>query len=590
MSSRISRFLSVLFFLSIIPVCAQMDLPKKGSTEIRLNQIGFYPEGPKLAVITNPAATSFRVLSADGTEVFSGNLSEPKEWPHSKEKVKQADFSTLNIPGSYVLSVPGVGTSYAFEIGEKVHAEPAKASIKAFYFQRASTALPQEFAGRWAREAGHPDTKVKIHNSAATANRPSGSTISSPGGWYDAGDYGKYIVNSGITMGTLLSLYEDYPKYFDTLDLNIPESRNSIPDLLDESLYNLRWMMTMQDEDGGVYHKLTSAEFQGSVMPKDATFQRWVVQKSTAATLDFVAVTAQASRIFKNYSGELPGLSDSLLVMSKKAYAWAIKNPEVRYKQDELMEPAINTGAYGDRQFEDEFQWAAIELFITTGDETYYRDADIETSLKSGGNFKVPSWPTVNTLALYSLLRHRQKFKESQVVDVNAVTRQIIIMADELVEYSQNSAYATPMGITERNFAWGSNSVAANQGILLLNAFEVTGDKKYLNAAIDNLDYLLGRNATGYSFLTGFGEKSTRHPHHRPSEADGIDDPVPGLLAGGPNPGQQDKAGCGDLYTEAHQHPATSYIDEQCSYASNEIAINWNAPFAYLVNAIEALK
>ena len=590
MSSRISRFLSVLFFLSIIPACAQMDLPKKGSTEIRLNQIGFYPEGPKLAVITNPAATSFRVLSADGTEVFSGKLSEPKEWPHSKEKVKQADFSTFNIAGSYVLSVPGVGNSYPFEISEKVHAEPAKASIKAFYFQRASTALPQEFAGRWAREAGHPDTDVKIHNSAATANRPSGSTMSGPGGWYDAGDYGKYIVNSGITMGTLLSLYEDYPEYFDTLDLNIPESRNSIPDLLDESLYNLRWMMAMQDEDGGVYHKLTSAEFHASVMPKDATFQRWVVQKSTAATLDFAAVTAQASRIFKNYSGELPGLSDSLFMMSKKAYTWAKKNPEVRYKQGELKEPAINTGAYGDSQFEDEFQWAATELFITTGDEAYYQEAGIESSIAAGNQFQIPSWPTVNTLALYSLLRHREKFNESQVVDIKAVTRQIIKMADELVDYSRNSAYATPMGITERNFAWGSNSVAANQGILLLNAFEVTGDKKYLNAAIDNLDYLLGRNATGYSFLTGFGEKSPRHPHHRPSEADGIDDPVPGLLAGGPNPGQQDKAGCGNLYTEVHQHPATSYIDEQCSYASNEIAINWNAPFAYLVSAIEALK
>ncbi|WP_029034506.1 glycoside hydrolase family 9 protein [Salinimicrobium terrae] len=590
MKSPIVRCFCLLLFLWSFSACAQFETQNDGSAEIRLNQIGFYPEGPKLAIVANPDATNFRVLSTNGTEVFSGELSEAKEWPHSFEQVKQADFSALNTPGSYVLSVPEVGFSYPFEINEKVHSEPAKASLKAFYFQRASTSLPEEFAGRWARDAGHPDTEVKIHNSAATAERPAGSTIASPGGWYDAGDYGKYIVNSGISMGTLFSLYEDYPKYFDTLDLNIPESRNSILDLLDESLYNLRWMMTMQDEDGGVYHKLTSADFHGAVMPKDATFQRWVVQKGTTATLDFAAVTAQASRIYKEFEDEFPGLSDSLLVMSKKAYNWAKENPEVRYDQDALKEPAINTGAYGDRNFEDEFQWAATELFITTGEESYYRDAEIENSLAPGDKFQVPSWPTVNTLALYSLLRNREKYQNSGLVDIKAVTQQVIKMADELVEYSRNSAYATPMGISERNFSWGSNSVAANQGILLLNAYAVTKDEKYLNGAIDNLDYLLGRNATGYSFLTGFGEKSTRDPHHRPSEADEIDDPVPGLLAGGPNPGQQDKANCDEFYTRTHQHPATSYIDERCSYASNEIAINWNAPFAYLANAIEALK
>ena len=369
MSSPILRCFYIFSFFLTFSACVQTEKIEDGSAEIRLNQIGFYPESPKIAVIADPGATRFQVLSGDGTEVFSGKLSEAKEWSHSLEEVKQADFSALTTPGSYVLHMPEVGSSYPFEIGKKVHSKPAKASLKAFYFQRASTALPEEFAGNWARDAGHPDTEVEIHNSAATAKRPAGSTISSPGGWYDAGDYGKYIVNSGITMGTLFSLYEDYPKYFDTLDLNIPESRNSIPDLLDESLYNLRWMMTMQDEDGGVYHKLTSANFHGGVMPKDATFQRWVVQKSTTATLDFAAVTAQASRIFKEFESEFPGLSDSLLVMSKRAYSWAKMNPEVRYNQEVLKEPAINTGAYGDRNFEDEFQWAATELFITTGDQ-----------------------------------------------------------------------------------------------------------------------------------------------------------------------------------------------------------------------------
>src|SRR5690606_22643539 len=219
----------------------------------------------------------------------------------------------------------------------------------------------------------------------------------------------RVLFRSGITMGTLFSLYEDFPKYLDTLNLNIPESGNNIPDILDETLYNLRWMMTMQDEDGGVYHKLTSAEFQGSVMPKDARYQRYIVQKSTAATLDFAAVTAQAARIFREYKTELPGLADSLLVMSEKAYGWAKENPNVIYNQKDLKDPVINTGAYGDRNLEDEFQWAAIELFITTGNQDYYKEADIEGAINSADdNFEIPSWPNVNTLALYSLARFRK--------------------------------------------------------------------------------------------------------------------------------------------------------------------------------------
>lgn len=586
-----TRFLFVVCFFIGLSSFAQTN-QDEGSEKIRLNQIGFYPEGPKMAVIAAPDATEFSVVTADGkSEVFSGKLSEPQEWPHSKEVVRKADFSVVEKEGSYLLRVPGLGTSYEFEIDEKVHFEPAKASIKAFYFQRVSTALPEEYAGKWAREAGHPDTEVKIHNSAATENHPAGSVISSARGWYDAGDYNKYIVNSGITMGTLFSLYEDFPEYLDTQNLNIPESGNNIPDLLDETLYNLRWMMTMQDEDGGVYHKLTTADFEGSVMPEDAVNQRWVVQKGTAATLVFAAVTAQGARIFRDYKDELPGLADSLLVISEMAYVWAKENPEVVYNQKDLKDPAINTGAYGDNNFKDEFQWAATELFITTGNDELYKDAGIEGAINSSDDyFGVPTWPNVNTLALYSLARFRNKYEGNDVVDIDAVLRKITEMADELVAHAQTSAYGIPMGIEKSDFAWGSNSEAANQGVLLLNAYMVTGEEKYLNAANHNLDYLLGRNATGYSFLTGFGEKSTMDPHHRPSEADDVEEPVPGLLAGGPNPGQQDKANCGDKYTEAHKHPATSYIDDRCSYASNEIAINWNAPFAYLANAIEALR
>ena len=97
----------------------------------------------------------------------------------------------------------------------------------------------------------------------------------------------------------------------------------------------------------------------------------------------------------------------------------------------------------------------------------------------------------------------------------------------------------------------------------------------------------MGRNPLGRSMVTGVGTKPPMHPHHRPSEADGIDAPVPGFISGGPNPGQQDKAGCPVPYPS--KMPALSWLDHYCSYASNEIAINWNAPLVYVSAALQAL-
>jgi endoglucanase len=153
-----------------------------------------------------------------------------------------------------------------------------------------------------------------------------------------------------------------------------------------------------------------------------------------------------------------------------------------------------------------------------------------------------------------------------------------------MTEGVTDRSYQTVMGKSARDFVWGSNSVAANQGILIIQVYRLTNDRKYLQYALGNLDYIMGRNATGYSFVTGVGQKTPMFPHHRQSEADGIADPVPGLLAGGPNPGQQD--GC---KTYPSKIPDESYTDTVCSYASNEIAINWNAPAAYLAGALEAL-
>lgn len=575
-------------FLLIVLLAVSMPLvlnAQKSESEIRLNQIGFYPDAPKVAIITDVEATEFSIKAVNSGEiVFKSKLSSPRKSVFSGKFTRIADFSAVTKPGTYILNLPGIGDSYPFEIKQSVFTDLTKGLIKSYYFQRMSIPLPVKYAGKWNRAAGHPDNKVIVHPAAASPDRPAGTVISCPGGWYDAGDYNKYIVNSGITMGTLLSLYEDFPSYFDTLKINIPEHGNGAPDLLNEILWNLRWMLTMQDPaDGGVYNKVTNASFDEMVMPSECLNPRYVVPKGTAATLDFTAVMAQAGRIFGNFNKVFPGLSDSCMRSAEKAWGWAVKNPKMVYDQNnmnKMFKPVITTGGYGDTDFGDEFIWAAAELYVSTGKESYYNSHPIFPDTL----MQLPSWNDVKLLGYYTLARNEKKLTNSAKKDFTQLKSRILKEAENIIAGVSDRAYMTVMGKSAHEFIWGSNSVAANQGILLIQAYKLTNDRKYLDYALSNLDYVLGRNATGYSFVTGYGKKTPMFPHHRLSEADGITDPIPGLIVGGPNPGQQD--GC-KTYPSAI--PDESYTDALCSYASNEIAINWNAPAAYLAGALEAL-
>jgi len=169
------------------------------SGNIKLNQLGFLPESAKWAVVPGVAATSFKVINtATGAEVFSGSLGAATIWDAAEESVKLADFSSVKTPGDYLVRVEGVNDSYPFTIANDVYSAVTAASIKAFYFNRNSAELLPAHAGVFARPLGHPDTQVLVHPSAASAARPAGTVISAPKGWYDAGDYNKYIVNSGI--------------------------------------------------------------------------------------------------------------------------------------------------------------------------------------------------------------------------------------------------------------------------------------------------------------------------------------------------------------------------------------------------------
>lgn len=579
------------YFLLVCACALFAGCKHNTSPVIAVNQVGFSPMQEKTATLNvccaEAAPYSVAILSATGDTVWQGSASATMLNPVSGKPRQLVDFSDLRTPGEYKLCViqPSCSETVPIIIAERPYRELTRAALRAYYHQRASTATEEPYAEGYARPAGHPDDRVLVHASAATDERPEGTEIDSHGGWYDAGDYNKYIVNSGYTMGVWLMAYEFNKAYFDTLKLNIPKSNDSMPDMLAEAMYNLRWMLTMQDTDGGVYHKLTEPDFEGFIRPDECKKPRYVVMKTTAATLDFAATMALAARVYAPYDSAFCAQATEAAI---RAYAWAVKHPEVYYdqpKMNEQFKPAITTGAYDDTDVRDEFLWAATELHLLTWSLTFARESVIREREFRQAGYTPATWGNVRELAMLEVMMN----PSSQGLPEKFQKALLAYLEPFVDEATSVSVFRSPYGNRENDFFWGCNSEGCCwRGVECLYAYRLTGDEKYRISAERCLNYVLGQNATGYCYVTGFGTNPTKHPHHRLSysHAKGT---LPGFLAGGPNPAKQ------DYYSDGVKYPKDvpadeSYLDYQPSYASNEVTINWNVTLFALTAGLDALE
>ncbi len=552
----------------------------KSDVAIRLNQVGYFPNEEKVVVIEgiNPAG-KIQVKNLQGKTVLKPRNIRQAQSPWGDKTRYVVDISDLKKEGDYEVCV--AGAKAPLRIARHALHDISVASLKLFYLIRSGVPIESQYAGPYARPLGHADTQVLVHPSAASESRPEGTVISSPLGWYDAGDYNKYVVNSAFSIGLMLGVYEENKAYFDRLQTNIPESKNQTADFLDEMMFNMLWLLTMQDpDDGGVYHKLTTPNFEGFVMPKDCHQPRYVVAKSVTATLDFAAVMAQMARLMKG-NADYPDFSAKAAEAAERAYLWALVHPDALYRQADMnkqFQPAVNTGEYGDGNATDERFWAATELYKLTGKTVYKQDA----LRLMPSDFLVPSWGNVSGLGMLSWL------SAGDAVQADKVRQALQACCDAYVKDTDQSCFQAPYGNHAHDFGWGHLSErCCGMGIALLFADQYVAKGNYRRYALENIDCLLGRNALGYCYVTGFGQKSPMHPHHRPSAADGIDAPFPGMLVGGPNPGQQDK---GSNLVYPSSLPDESYVDHADSYASNEIAINWNAALVGLLCWVDATE
>lgn len=568
--------IALLAAMTTLVACQDEKAPE--GQPIAVNQVGYYPQAEKVAVVEKEGqAENYKLTDQSGKTVWEGKAVRQSTSPWSGKVRDIVDFSSVTEPGTYTLHA-GPYTQQVI-IADNAVAAVAAAGMQAFYLQRTGMDIEEQYADVYARPAAHPDTTVLVHPSAATKERPEGTVLSSPYGWYDAGDFNKYIVNSGFTIGMMLDAYAQAPEYFKAMKLAIPENGNQSPDFLDEIMYNLKWMLTMQDTDGGVYHKLTTPSFEAFIMPVEAKQPRYVVQKGTCATLDFAATMAQAARVYAD-APDYADFAPAAIAAAEKAYKWAVKNPDVMYDQDknnEQFEPKIFTGTYGDTNATDEFFWAATELYLTTGKDAYLKDA----KKYAPQSFVLPVWGDLGGLGTF------EWFNSGNAEMSELLKPGLIAYCDQQLATVATSAFNAPFGNIPEDFHWASiPEGCAGMGICLMYAYKLTGDAKYLKAALQNVDYMLGRNAVGYCFVTGFGTKPVMHPHQRLSFCDGIEDPLPGFVSGGPNPGQQDLATVQAEYPS--NYPDESYLDNQNSYASNEIAINWNAYLVALLGWVDA--
>lgn len=542
--------------LTILDDSAKVVEEQEKEIAININQIGYLPSNKKIAIFRGEKADSeFNVIDSSTKKiVYTGKIEKPFKNDMAFEINYYGDFSKVTIVGEYYISTKTMGESYKFKISNDVYKDVLADLCRFLYMQRSGIDMPMKFAGEFTHVAGHTQ-KALIYGTK--------DYIDVSGGWYDAGDYGRYVVPVAKTIADLIHTYKSNEELF-RINYNIPESINKVPDILDEIRYALAWMLKMQEKkSGGVYHKVTTRNFPGVLMPQDDIEELVVSPISDAATGDFAAVMAMSYDLYKDIDKQF---ADTCLTASKSAWKFL----ETKKTLTEFKNPeGINTGQYGDTHINDEVFWAAAELYKATKEEKYgdYIKKSYNSSLNGLG------WMDVGSYGAYAYLTTDKSRVDKKLYD--EILKDFIRHADLLLNIAKNDGYFITV---EKVYPWGSNMSVANNAMFLQMANKLSPNKEYMETAKNAINYIMGNNPMGISYITGHGTKQVLHPHHRPSQAMGK--VVPGMVIGGPNSNLEDPIAQQLLKGKA---PAKAFIDDEGSYSCNEVTTYWNSPVIYIL-------
>ena len=568
---------------------------------VRYNHVGYAPDSAKIFFV-NPKELEpdcgnvnnyfFRVIRQlqytkyaavwEGSFV-EGTLGHSGVCEYTGEILWSGNFTDVNETGLFFIQILRKGgaeketllfETESFEISNDWICRQLLANIKSFYYQRSGVELPADFAGKWARPAAHLDDNIGFHPSMHREG-----TWNAHGGWYDAGDYGKYIVNGGVSVATLLlacELIGDCEcesltnKAINAKEPFVGPDGLKMYSLKEEIRFELDFFLRMQDTDGGVFFKVTPEHWDGFVSPRDSDLlqKRMILGKSTTSTLNFAGALAAASRV---YGKRDTAFAERCLQAAVKAYKWAVSRPFVDWPHN-----TEGSGGYGDEHAEDEFFWARAMLYreLQARGEVDGVSAESLRPLLLEDMKVIPpksglDWRDTQNLGWLALALQDfdREFRLYARTTLNMTAR-------EIVDMQNGDAYGIPV----RKFIWGSNGDIANHALTLAIVKRWApslGGNSLDFWCREMLNFIYGRNPVDVSFVTGSAWSSPKDPHHRLSHSDGVEEPIPGLLVGGINSDRQ------DMHRAPHypgELSGYSYTDERCSFASNETAINWNAP------------
>ncbi|MFC6511391.1 glycoside hydrolase family 9 protein [Promicromonospora citrea] len=569
---------------------------------VKVNQAGYLPRGPKHATVVTAATKPqpWRLEAADGAVLATGRTTPRGTDPTSGENVHTVDFSRYRGTARGARLTTGGVTSHPFDVAADVYQDLRTDAMRFFYTNRSGVAIDGDVAGQeYARPAGHVGVAPNQGDQAVPCQEPKpwmddwtcDYTLDVTGGWYDAGDHGKYVVNGGIATHQLLSAYERtlHARVVDDgalgdSTLHVPERGNGVPDVLDEARWNLEFMLAMQVPAGEplagmAHHKVHDVAWTGlPLLPSADPQPRALHRPSTAATLNLAAVAATGARLWEDLD---PAFADELLTAARTAYDAAQAHPDLFAPRED---GESGGGPYADDEVSDELYWAAAELYLTTGEKRFRTDV-LRSPLHRADVFTDGFyWGSVAALGRLDLAT-----VPSRLPGRPLVRRSVVEAADHLVAQQRAEAFGQTYTPADGLYPWGSNSSMLNNQVVIATAFDLTGDPVYARSVVEGLDYLLGRNVLGTSYVTGYGTVYAQNQHSR-WYAHSLDPALPapprGTVAGGPNSSLQDPVS--GAWLEGCL-PQWCYVDDIRAWAVNEITINWNSSLAWVASFVADL-
>ncbi len=538
---------------------------EKSAPAIKVNQVGFLPDSVKYALVTGfqeelaaDAGTAFQVKNAvDGTVAFEGALTLVKDFEavDSGEKILKADFSDLNSDGEYYISVSaeGIENSLKFKIGSDIYNPMLVDAARYFYYQRQGIELEAPYA------QDYPRADITPQDSQAVFSSGKKPAIDVTKGWYDAGDFGKYVNAGATAVSDLFWAYEMFPEQFKDTQFNIPESGNGVPDILDEARWELEWMLKMQDKDSGGFYPRVQAD-------NDEKITSRIIKDANGCTTDdtacATAVLAHAYIMYKDIDADF---ADECLESAKKAWAFLENNP------GNIVSPS---GPYNVSNDKSDRLWAAASLFRATGGEAYntYFKGNFESfaSKFTDPNGYASTWGDMWFTAFMSYLA--ADAKDSQIE--SWIDTQFDKWLNKIITRYENNPWENI--VVPGNYFWGINMqimnvpMAAIAGAKLLDK----DDASISEMAFANLNWLLGTNPLRFSFVSGYGEDSCKGIF---SNIYGFDNKpgIPnGYMPGGPNAFE----GSG-----LSRFAAKCYTRSSGDWVANEHTVYWNAPLVFML-------